>query len=89
MRKLVIILEIAVRQVGIHLRSGERRMAEQTLHGIDVGAVVEHISGKRMTHHVRRAATRVHSTVKRAMHYAVEQSVVQLLAAGTHKNGRA
>ena len=38
---------------GVHLRRRDRRVAEQLLHGPDVGAVVEHVGGARVAQHVR------------------------------------
>ena len=40
----------------VHLGRGDRGVAEQLLHGPDVGAVVEHVGGARVAQHVRAEA---------------------------------
>lgn len=85
MCEFVIVLYISIGQMGIDLCSSERRVAQQALHGVDVGTVVEHVGGEGVPEHVGRTFGRRHLSVEHAVHHAVYELVVYRAAVGPNE----
>lgn len=58
-------------------------MAQQPLHGREVGSVVEHIGGATVAQHMRRASGRGDTPVEHGVYRFVHQAIVHRLASGT------
>ena len=50
------------------------------LHGGDVGAIIEHVGGKRVAEHVRRTVCRLNSTIEGLMHHLIYIRIIHGLA---------
>ena len=81
----VILLQLTVGNVGVYLCGGERRVSEQLLHGIQVGAIVEHIGGKRVAEHMRAQAGGMHGAFHCLVNHVIYQLPVKRSAVGSHE----